>query len=412
LTVVGAGAVWISTPSPAILAAIGAALLLCPGVDRRRRVFYAATAGAVWLASLLAVFLTTHQAAAGNPYLQEFWAFRFLDPGRPDVLARVWVAWRDVFWELIIGGSAEPPMPRGVMVAATALTLTVVGLAGLGAYALVSSGGAWRLALLVFPLLVVAAAATVRLYPIGLRVLLFAAPLLLVLLAAGAGQVVERWGPRRARSLWIGFAVILLAAPLARDASFAAAPHRWDGHRRGIREFVRLAAPGAPVYVSAGSLPAWIFYTMDWDRPDTALVAMVARVASWGGPAFENAAPRDTVTVEDGDGLVYRGGGRTIVIGLSTGMQIKAGQELARDRPDPGWGEVEAARMRAAADPHIWAILSHLYRVENGFYRRIYNAGGRLEYRSSDDETHLVKYRFCDPCSPPWDQSPRQPGGE
>jgi len=397
LLAAGAVAVWTSTPSPFVLAAAFLAVLLCPRVGRETRVRFALLAGAVWLTSFSIAYLAVYRAAAGNPYLQNFWAYSFLDPGRPELAARAWQGARDLMYGLFLGGSVEPPMTRFESVTASAVTTVLLGLACVGAYRLKVVAGAWRLALLVAPIAMAIGAAVFRHYPIGMRVMMFAAPLILILVAAGFEQVFVTAGPRRRGVLWSGVAALIFAIPLGRDLASAAFPLRWGNHRKAIREFEREAADGEPVYVSAGSLPAWIFYTTDWRDPDTLLLRHLARLASHPGPAFENGPSRDTVTAAEAEGLTYESNGRTVVLGLYTGMQVRAARELAQRRPDPGWGEVEVARVRDHASPHIWLILSHLYGVQIGLYRRLYLGGGRLRHRSTDTEALVAKYWFPEP---------------
>ena len=94
------------------------------------------------------------------------------------------------------------------------------------------------------------------------------------------------------------------------------------------------------------------------------------------------------------DELVYQSGGRLILIGLYTGMQVRAGLPFARNRPDPGWGEVEAERIRKVAKPSIWLLISHLYGTQPGFYRRLYLAGGRATYRTTRRDVRIARYVF------------------
>lgn len=399
LLAAGALAVWASTPAPFVLAAVVLAVLLCPAVTLRRRIRFALPAGAVWLASFSTAYFALYRRAAANPYLHEFWAYSFLDPGRPDLAGRVWHGARDLLYGLFLGGSVQPPMPRIESIGASAATLILLMLVCAGTYRARAVGGGWRLALLVAPIAVAVGAAVFRFYPIGLRLMLFAAPLVLILVAAGLEQVFDRWDSRRRAILWCAVPTLLFAIPLMRDLALASRPRRWSDHRTAILEFEQRAREGESVYVSAGSLPAWIFYTMDWGDPDRALLRRLADLGSHPGPAFENGPPRDTVTIADGKGLEYEWQGRTVVVGLYTGMQVLAGRELSRG-PDPGWGEVEVARMRDRASPQIWLILSHLYGVDAGLYRRMYIGGGRLQYRSLDAEAKVAKYLFRESQAP------------
>ena len=120
----------------------------------------------------------------------------------------------------------------------------------------------------------------------------------------------------------------------------------------------------------------------------------MARVGSAGGPAFENAPPRGRRVGTENDSLVFGLGTIRELIGAAHGAQWRSGTGLVRYDPDPGWAAAEARRMRAAANPSVWLLASHSYRLELFIYPELERLGGRLEYAYGEDGVVLRRYRF------------------
>lgn len=132
-------------------------------------------------------------------------------------------------------------------------------------------------------------------------------------------------------------------------------------------------APGDAIYLFAEALPAWTFYTTDWQTPDTARLARMTRLASFGGPAFENAPPRSHAIHDEGDSLVYPLWSGHEVIGLSHGAEWRSGVGPTSAVADTNWLTNEGRRIRAAADPVVWILtlrsrgLGEALRAATGF---------------------------------------------
>jgi len=163
-----------------------------------------------------------------------------------------------------------------------------------------------------------------------------------------------------------GFAGICAVAPaLPLDASIVRHPTAYEDVRPAVREFERRNAPGEPIYVFAASVPAWAFYTTDWSAPDTSRLARMARLASSGGPAFENAAPRGrAIRIGEGDSLAFPFRRGREIIGLYHGAQDRHATGLVQQVPDTNWTTNEARRIRNAATPTVWLLMSHTYGLE------------------------------------------------
>lgn len=395
LLTAGTVAVWISMPAPFVLAGIVAATLMCSDKDLAHRLRASAVAATLWGLSFAAAFSLTYGPASKNPFLRSFWAYSMLDPGRPDWSGRAWQGIRDTLWGILVGGRTTQPLDAVYNSYINSGSVFLLLLGALGAFSLVTSTGLARTMLLVGPLAALLGAAVLGAYPVACRLMLFAAPLLQILVAAGANSLVQTGSHHLRAPLWGLAWLLLLANPMARAIVGAAAPASRDGrHREAIRAFERLAKPDEPVYVSAGSIPPWVYYTTNWNAPDSGLLQEIARLASYPGVAFENGPPRDTVKTELGDGLTFITGRRASMLGLYTGLQVRSGVPIARSQPDPGWYAVEAERIRRLARPSVWVILSHMNDTEPGLYRRLHAIGGRLLHRSPRTDTPIARYIF------------------
>jgi hypothetical protein len=326
--------------------------------------------------------------------MQQYWAESLLTPWRPNAVWRAWQATRDVAWQIFFGSTTEPPAAAREDATVTVGAGAIVVLVALGFQHLATTGRR-RVLLLAGPLAAVLIASTIGLYPIAARVMLFAAPNLIIPVAAGAAAVASRPAASRALRAAASFAgVVLLLPPLKRDLLLAGHPTAFEHVRPAVAEFRRRALPGEPVYVFTGSLPAWTFYTTDWWAPDSKRLARTARLAGSGGPAFENAPPRGRRVGTENDSLVFALGATQEILGAAHGAQWRSGVGLVQYHPDPGWAAAEARRIRAAANPGVWLLVSHSYRLELFIYPELERLGGRLEYAYGRDGVVLRRYRF------------------
>jgi hypothetical protein len=253
------------------------------------------------------------------------------------------------------------------------------------------------------PILAAFGASAVGGYPIAIRLLLFSAPLLAMLVAAGAvviAQAVERlWSRVRAR--WV---LLLLAYPsviLAATLAFAP-PNDWGMHGwevRPLADFYEERGRNEPVYIFPRAVPAWAFHTTNWNVPDTMRLAWIAEIAGPGGLGFVNGPSRGPRQLGEGAGLVYASQARTELLGTSTGAQGRVGVGYAPPHPDPGWAESEASRMRVAANPYMWIVMSD---YEHGTFdegailmKAVKAAGGDVAYTKRAPYAVLYRVRFA-----------------
>jgi hypothetical protein len=152
-----------------------------------------------------------------------------------------------------------------------------------------------------------------------------------------------------------------------------------------------LRAPGEPIYVFAGAIPAWAWYSTDWASPDTARLRYLSGIARSGGPAFENAPawPGEAA----GTGLRHVTPEGLELYGASTGLEAHV-YGLKHASPDPRWAPSEARRIIAEARPGIWLLFAHFYGPEGVLLDRLDAAGGRRVFQDTRNGAALIHYRF------------------
>jgi hypothetical protein len=271
--------------------------------------------------------------------------------------------------------------------AAVLLVLTALGFRHL-----VRTGGGVAGALVGGPWLVVFVASLAGLYPFAARLTLFALPLLIVAVAAGLASL-DRHGLVLKIGLAGAFGGIFAAGALW-CVDRLAAPGWEDDIRPAVTFFRNGARPGEPLYVMAGLLPAWTFYTTDWAHPDTTRLARVAREASAGGPAFENAAPRGRPVNGDGADLSFDYHGWVELFGVYSGARWLSQGHLVQGRPDDNWTHSEATRIRQAANPTAWVLASRSLGLGRQLGEAIEATGGHARESYADRYVTMTRYRF------------------
>lgn len=384
---------WLSAPSVFVVGAIVGGLLLEALGDRRylRPALTVALAGG---ASFAAVYFLAYSSASNNAYLDQFWHATFLTPWGPGFGHKVVEAAYEVPVGLLTGWPNIPFFTNdhlySLMVVAAALTaLWAVGIART-----FRGMGPLHGTLLFGPLLLVLGGSAVGVYPFASRTMLFAAPLLLIGAAAGVQELWRQSGAFTRGLLAMAVLSALVVLPLLWSSGLVIHRDGLEHLRPLVSRFQRIARPGEPVYVFAGSIPAWTFYTTDWERPDTARLAVMARSGSWGGEGFENAAPRAAPIEKLGPPPETLHLGHPEILGLYSGMQWRTGLRGARPRPDVGWLRAETERVRLYARPDVWLVFSHAYGPELFLARGLGRLGGKRIYEERTPGAYLFKYRF------------------
>lgn len=343
---------------PAVFVA-GAALSALPWLaEVRRRPAPLLLCAGLCLAAFAIPYLAIYQVPAGSQEVLRHWNAAFLEPGG-ELVRRARLALPGVLFPAFFGnGSTSPPLGAPV-------ALTIAGLATLGLNEARRRLGVWAAWLLAVPFVLAATASALHRYPFGVpRLMVFAVPLLLLMLA-GAGAWLARRLENRVPApvlVVVGFAAL---GPTLRD-DIAGLRHPFEGEdTRALVAQWREARRGEqePIYVGAKAIPAWLFYTINWEAPRRDRLDFYA-LAATHGLAFENRPSRSHAVTDEGSDLVFESRGRREILGIATGREWRW-PDYRRPGPDPGWAENEARRIHreAVLNPHnpcAWILFTRL----------------------------------------------------
>ena len=259
LAAAGAAGVWCSHPAAFVLGGIGTALLAHALVSRdRARLATAGLTVACWLASFAACYLICLKHLGGNTYLTDYWAEHFLPlTGAGDA---AWLIDHAVAFFTSPGGFGGSAIPLGGLAALLALV-------GLREFA----RERWPVAVaLAGPAVLVLLASALHKYPVGGRLMLFMVPAAVLLVARGAWVVFEALAGTN-RFAATAFLALLIAAPLLETSQTLRKPPRRE-ELNPVLEAVRSEfRPGDRVYVYAGAVPAFTFYSRELPFPEVTL---------------------------------------------------------------------------------------------------------------------------------------------
>jgi 4-amino-4-deoxy-L-arabinose transferase-like glycosyltransferase len=390
----GLGAITVlgSLASVFVCLGVGVALAVHAVMEKRWNVLpLVGLMGLGWALLFGGGYVRLYQEETGAPYMRSFWEGSFLVPGTPDLLARTRVAMSEVSWGIYPG-------------------MALLGLGGvtfclvlLGAVTLWRRKEAPNAFLLLVPGLAPFAASAVGVYPIAMRLTLFAAPLFLMLAAVGvvvAGRAAHRFLPR-VPMRWV---IALLLLPAVTSAFASMLQERDQQMRPLLQSLAERWGPTDPVYIFHRVVPAWLFYTTDWTAPDIAQLNWAMRVSGPGGIGHENGPSRGPRPAGEGRELVYRLKGRNVLLGTSSGVQGRPMFGYLPRDPDPGWAANEGRRMRLSAGPRIWVILGNASHEGTDLGAILLSAlaeeGGRLTFRDSLQDGKLYQLEFA-PVTPP-----------
>ena len=388
--VVGTVAVAVSTPAILVLLGLGLVIgISCrrsPGMTRR-----VAVALVAWLAIFAVLYVVFYRAMSSHPYMRQFWQPAFLTADAGPILPRAWGMLSELVWGTFMGGYVHGVRAREIIVVVGAATVVFGLVMTAGGEYLRRSRGGTTLALVLAPAVVTIAASIAGAYPISLRLVLYLVPTVLVLVVGGVLFALDRVPEARRMRVLLLVGLALMLRPAMRSVL----PRFWPYHPQELRplvSWVNERGPTEPVYVFANAVPAWLFYTTDWAQPDTARLNWYERVASAGGPAFENAAPRNRPVVDEGSDLIYEYRGRRELLGVSTGEQWRVVVGSVHGRPDRGWEANEARRIIDMAQPGIWLVFSHFRGSENGLLEQLENGGLRQAEAHVAIGAHVFRY--------------------
>jgi hypothetical protein len=384
LTLAGVLAITASNPAIFAVAASGASLVAATRIryDPRLRT-RALVFGVVCAVAFIALYVVVLRSAATSPYLQRYFRDRLLRPGAPDFLDRARVALATTLTTAWQGDSSS-------LLAHMVPVLLVF--TGCGAVFLFRDRGL-RVAILVAgPLMLAFCASAIGQYPVVARTMVFAAPLLMLLVCAGVEGLLRWIVPARAQPACLAVAAIaLLATPLRGDYQDFTHPPLIQHSRPLITAFSRLAGAADPVYISHWGRAAWVLYTTDWSHPDTAR-------ANWFNNAMEPRVADDRVAAVPPASLLRMDGARSELVQalpLGVSMTDDIDPEAGLAAPPAGWADDEARRVRAAAHPVVWLFMVYgLGRYGTSLLEAIANEGGEIVFAEGHLDAHLYEVRF------------------
>jgi hypothetical protein len=276
----------------------------------------------------------------------------------------------DAVWGFLAGAI---PLARGDVVLTLAtytVMLTVLGLAAVGAV-LLHRRNCLAASIIAVPLLLVLVASISGLYPMRGRLEIFIMLPFAVLVAASIQWLATHFDN------WVlpASSLPLLTLGAVNVTVPSQWPYQWE-ELRPVVAAIEAQSVKAPVYIYANAGPAWLYYTTEWSRPDTARLDNVMKLIGFGGSAFENAAqltPGQDVRVP----FVWRG--RSEYYGRSAGVPwspyINATSRPMRHE----WIASERAIIESLAKPKVWLIFAHYRGTENGLLDAIEADGLRQQ---------------------------------
>jgi hypothetical protein len=249
---VGAAAVWLSHPAVFVLGGVG---FFWAGAYLRRRDWtglgrLALTAG-VWGLSFAGCYLVSLRYLGQNAYLHDYWKDHFL-PLPPHSLGDL--AWPSRFFfrtfrDLICRNSTDTAFLPGV-----AILAFLAGCVGLW------RGQRGTLLLALAPLPFLLAAAALHKYPASGRLVLFLAPSLVLVIAAGVEELRSAVGSRCP-----GFTVILLTllffGPVRHALGNVVEPEGKAELKTVLEQVSQHRQAGDWVYVHKNAWPAFVYYS-------------------------------------------------------------------------------------------------------------------------------------------------------
>ncbi|MGO8746026.1 MAG: hypothetical protein ACLQNE_08550 [Thermoguttaceae bacterium] len=246
LALCGSVSLWLSHPSVFVLGGIGAALFISRLLKGRTTdVIYLALIGASWLCSFSVLYFVSLRFIAGDHAFRSFWSDGMLPSPIGFRGACRWMC--DVACK-----SFHDPL--GFTAAAVPGALAVIGCAD------VARRNVGKCLILLLPVVLVAFAAMLRLYPFLGRLILFIVPIYSVFIGAGVSWMCKGMSPFRVAACVVMFLYIVVFPGGKKALGEALQPGGKEEARSGIEMISQNAAPGDILYVYHGAVPPFEFY--------------------------------------------------------------------------------------------------------------------------------------------------------
>lgn len=258
--VLGALLPWFSYPSTFVLGGLGLAMVLRPVLRCSfRSALRLSIPLLLWGAGLLLLYGTVLRSGLRDEFLRSFWR-EFFAPFPPRALTDLY--WYLQAWfDLLVFAGGLP-------------FYGLATLAYLGGFVVLWQDGRRPLALALFlPLAGATVASMLKLYPLYIRMMLFAVPLVFLLVACG-GEAVYRILSAHSRLvavLWVG---LLLLHPFYRSLTVLGTPWTNEEVRPAIQYMRDHWQTGDRVYVYHGAAPVFTYYAPRFGLNDPSLYQM------------------------------------------------------------------------------------------------------------------------------------------
>lgn len=251
---------WFSYPSVFVLGGLALAMMAGPLCRRQYRLALRMTIPpALWGLSLLVLYGAVLRPGLSDLFLRTFWS-EFFVPFPPRSLAELYWYLQAWFDFLVLAGG----LPfYGLATFAWLAGSITLWRAGCRALALA----------LILPLLGATAASMLKLYPLYVRVILFAVPPTFLLIACG-GEAVYRVLSTHSRAVAIVWVALLLLHPFYRSLIVLSRPWTNEEVRPTIQYIRDHWQEGDRVYVYHGAAPTFAYYAPRFGLNDPGLYQM------------------------------------------------------------------------------------------------------------------------------------------
>lgn len=389
---IGSVACLLSMPAIFVLAGlwVSYAAVALRAENRRPALIFVGLSGFIWSATF-AVIYATFLAPNSDAYLRKYWLPLDLS-----------VHLRGVkLGSLITHGFLDPCLSINSRIPMPLFATGCISLI-LGGYVIRKLRGAQVALLFVTPLALCLAAALIGKWYLTPRLMMFTAPLSVVLIAASISWITNLMGRFSAQAQVIA-AVAIIAFPLkgARYVVF----HPTVEDLRGAVEFCQRAMqPGDVLYISARAMPGWMFYSIDWAKPDRARYNWLKSVSEERGSMSGNIPSRGHRVVSEGLDLwhPYRQGVELAGIGegIFYGAYVDWMGKIQSTNPDPGWSDNEVQRILTTHRRRIILLTSRTpERSVSALLDCLGGNGGAVidEFRGEGSRADIVEMRGSEP---------------
>lgn len=261
----GAATIWFSHSAIFVLAGIGLTLVLfCPPDDRRERAQKLSISFLLWGLSLGACYLVSLRHLSANPSLLHYWDFSFPPAHLFSVAGVGWFA--ETFFTIFqspvgleLAGIGAFAFLVGAWAMFSAPVSAPVSPPGPSLFLPLCPSPRQKLVLLLAPLAVTLVAATLHKYPFSGRLLLFAVPALVLVIAEGAAYVRVK---TRVAAPGIGACLIgvLFFYPVLFSSYHLIRPTFRQEIKPALRYIQAHARPGDTLYIHRDAWPAFRYY--------------------------------------------------------------------------------------------------------------------------------------------------------